>query len=192
MDGRGQVPTLHPLLSTPDASSTGFPRPPPRRNPSSSNEESSYVQPEHNRLVPVKKFGDVDLSSGKNMYNSLRHSTANKTATPPPVAPPVPSAFPARKSFAPPPMRRVPSTVSVSDAVAPSPPPPIPSRARQEEEVNGEWAEAVYDYSSEDPGDLELQAEQRVLVVEKTSDDWWTGEIGGRRGLIPAAYVKIL
>ena len=36
----------------------------------------------------VKKFGDVDLSSGKNMYMSIRHGTANKTATPPSVAPP--------------------------------------------------------------------------------------------------------
>ncbi len=50
-----------------------------------------------------------------------------------------------------------------------------------------------------------------MFVVEKTSDDWyvsvyvycvmllltyvacrWTGEIDGRRGLIPAAYVKLL
>jgi hypothetical protein len=59
--------------------------------------------------------------------------------------------------------------------------------------------------------DLELQAKQRVLVVEKTSDDWcvllpfffgvslsypflgrWTGEINGRSGLFPASYVKLL
>ncbi|KAI9063480.1 hypothetical protein FKP32DRAFT_1686092 [Trametes sanguinea] len=43
-----------------------------------------------------------------------------------------------------------------------------------------------------DPGDLDLQEGVRVLIVEKTSDDWWTGEINGQRGLVPAAYVKLL
>lgn len=55
-----------------------------------------------------------------------------------------------------------------------------------------------------------MQEGQRVLVMEHTSDDWyvvlplitigvrlnvylrWTGEIDGKRGLIPAAYVKML
>ena len=102
----------------------------------------------------LKKFGDVDLSSKKNMFSSIRHGTANKHATPPAVAPPVPAAFtPRQNMFGPPPVRRVPSAASSQNgpaAKAASPPPPPPARARVEEpESEGDWAEALYDYSSE-------------------------------------------
>ncbi|KAI0065404.1 SH3-domain-containing protein [Artomyces pyxidatus] len=131
-------------------------------------------------LVPIRRFGDVDTSSAKNMFSSIRNSTANKTALPPPVAPPVPAAFAAKKStFAPPPVRRV-----TSAEPEPEPEP--------EPEVQGEWAEAQYDYTSAEPGDLELKADQRVLVTDRTSADWWTGEVDGRSGLFPASYVKLL
>ncbi|KAI0643653.1 hypothetical protein C8Q79DRAFT_928180 [Trametes meyenii] len=183
------------LATAPAAANAGFPRMPPRRNTSSSNEEAAAPPPEHNKLVAGKKFGDVDMSSGKNMFSSLRHSTAAKHATPAQVAPPTPPAFQRKNDFAPPP-RRVPSTGSTARAsVTPSPapaPPPVPRRAQQEPEESGEWAEALYEYHSEDPGDLDLEEGVRVLIVEKTSDDWWTGEIEGRRGLVPAAYVKML
>lgn len=101
------------------------------------------------------------MSSTKNFFGSLRNSTANKTATPPPVAAPVPSAFAAKKNtFAPPPVRRVPSSSTSASARESSPQPiatPPPSRGRQvdpepepeEEVVNGEWAEALYDYTGD-------------------------------------------
>ncbi|KAJ8502072.1 hypothetical protein ONZ51_g215 [Trametes cubensis] len=160
----------------------GFPRPPPRRNPSQSSEEPA---PEHTKLVQTRKFGgDVDVSSAKNMFSSIRGSTAAKHATPAQVAPPTPPAFSRRNDFAPPP-RRVPSTSGSSNAspAANTPPPPVPRRAQQEPEVEGEWAEALYDYHSEDPGDLDLQEGVRVLITEKTSDDWWTGEIDAPNAL---------
>lgn len=61
-----------------------------------------------------------------------------------------------------------------------------------EPEPEGEWAEAVYEYTSDDPGDLPLHEGQRILVTERTSDDWWTAEYEGRRGLVPASYIKVL
>ncbi|KAL1939690.1 hypothetical protein VTO73DRAFT_9723 [Trametes versicolor] len=181
---------LNPGEQTPSGNG-GFPRPPARRmNTGSSNEEPP--PPEHAKLTPTRKFGDVDMSSGKNMFNSLRNSTAAKHAAPAQVAPPTPPAFQRKNDFAPPP-RRVPSTGSSRSSVISNsaPPPPIPRRT-QEPEESGEWAEAMYDYHSEDPGDLDLQEGVRVLILEKTSDDWWTGEIDGQRGLVPAAYVKML
>ncbi|KAI0676723.1 hypothetical protein C8Q78DRAFT_987309 [Trametes maxima] len=171
----------------PAPANAGFPRMPPRRN----TEEPAAPPPEHNKLVAGKKFGDVDMSSGKNMFASLRNSTAAKHATPAQVAPPTPAAFQRKNDFAPPP-RRVPSTGSTARASVSPAPPPVPRRAQQEPEESGEWAEAVYEYHSADPGDLDLEEGVRVLIVEKTSDDWWTGEIEGRRGLVPAAYVKML
>lgn len=65
---------------------------------------------------------------------------------------------------------------------------------------------------SQESGDLELKEGQRVLVIERTSNDWcvssfrsdrhlhiveclpfrWTGEFDGKKGLFPASYVKLL
>ncbi|KAF9242922.1 SH3 domain-containing protein [Melanogaster broomeanus] len=101
---------------------------------------------------------------------------------------PVPPAFPPPKNnFAPPPTSRT---------ASPAPPPPAPRRQviPEAEELQGEWAEVLYDYSSEDPGDLAIEAGSRVFVTAKSSDDWWTGQIEGqeREGLFPASYVKLL
>ncbi|KIK45300.1 hypothetical protein CY34DRAFT_801805 [Suillus luteus UH-Slu-Lm8-n1] len=112
----------------------------------------------------------------------------------------IPPAFqpPKAASFGPPPTRRTTSETSASEpsSAARSPPPIIPRRAvePEPEEPQGEWAEVLYDYSSEDPGDLEVQSGSRVFVTAKSSDDWWTGQIEGRgkEGLFPASYVKLL
>ncbi|KAH9921508.1 SH3-domain-containing protein [Epithele typhae] len=155
-------------------------------------EASSDGEPaETAKLMQGRKFGDVDMSSGKNMFASIRGSTAAKHAPPAQVAPPTAPAFQRRNDFAPPP-RRVASTSSTSSASATPPPPPRRQTATPPAEESGEWVEALYDYSSADPGDLDIAEGQRILVVERTTDDWWTGELNGQRGLIPAAYVKVL
>ena len=161
------------------------------------------------------------------MFRSLRGSTAAKNAPPPTMY--TQPAFAGKKSaFAPPPVRRV-------SAATPVPATPEPEEDAQlepgEEVAAGEWAEALYDYTSEvrllfsflwvltrvlrslkDASDLNLRAGERVWVTEQTSDDWcaysklsaphprifilsytrWTGEIDGRSGLFPTAYVKLL
>jgi len=185
------------------ASPSGAPPIPPPRGASNAAETSDAPSSRPSlpgsrnstigKLIPTKSFGDVDMSSGKNMFNSLRHSTANKSIVHPPPA--VAPAFTQKKNqFAPPPTRRVPANVSADHSPPPaaSAPPPPPRPRAEEEEPEGEWAEALYDYSSEDPGDLQVKESQRVLILEKSSEDWWTGELNGRRGLVPAAYVKIV
>lgn len=101
----------------------------------------------HTTPARAQKFGDVDMSSGKNMFSSIRNSTAAKHAAPAQIAPPTPPAFQRKNDFAPPP-RRVPSTSASSPATSPAPPAPpaLPRRNTQEE---GEWVEALYDYHSE-------------------------------------------
>ncbi|KAG2147948.1 hypothetical protein DEU56DRAFT_783329 [Suillus clintonianus] len=110
----------------------------------------------------------------------------------------IPPAFQQPKTtYGPPPVRRTTSeTATAEPSNARSPPPILPRRQvePEPEEPQGEWAEVLYDYSSEDPGDLEVQSGSRVLVTAKSSDDWWTGQIEGqgREGLFPASYVKLL
>jgi len=165
--------------------------PPPSSGPPPIAEKPTSTQYLHS----VKKFGDVDTSSAKNFFGSLRNSS--KPASPPQVT--SPPAFAGRENnFGPPPVRRVASSATPAPAAAHAPPPPPPVPRRQptpepeEEEVDGEWAEVLYDYDSGEAGDLKITEGERLLVTERTSDDWWTGEVGGRKGLFPASYVKVL
>ncbi|KAJ7667587.1 SH3-domain-containing protein [Mycena polygramma] len=131
-------------------------------------------------LKSVRKFGEVDTTSAKNMFSSVRNS--GKTTHTAPLVPPALAA--PKKTWGPPPSR-----------AAATPPPPEaeePEEAEEDEVAQGEWAEALYDYDSTDPGDLQIRANQNVWVTERTSDDWWTGEFKGKTGLFPASYVKIL
>ncbi|KAE9398270.1 SH3-domain-containing protein [Gymnopus androsaceus JB14] len=117
-------------------------------------------------LLSKQRIGDVDTSSKKNMLVSglsRKQPTTNSMPT-------IPSAFAAKKS-----------------SFTNREPEPEPESKEQ-----GEWAEALYDYDSQDPADLQIRANQRVLVTERTSDDWWKGEVDGQSGLFPAAYVNLL
>ncbi|KAF8898108.1 hypothetical protein CPB84DRAFT_1815719 [Gymnopilus junonius] len=162
--------------------------------PASSGPPSVADKPSASGLVSVKKFGNsVDTSSTKGFLSSLH----NKPATPAPVVTP-PAFAPRQNNFAPPPARRAGSTNSLTSEPAPPapPPPPVPRFQPQPEpepeEEAGEWAEALYDYNSGEAGDLRITEGEHVLVLERTSDDWWTGEVNGEKGLFPASYVKIL
>lgn len=130
------------------------------------------------------------MSSGKNMFLSLRHSTAEKSATPPSVAPQIPSAFAQKKSaFAPPPVRHVSATSPPPTRTSPAvesppaaPPAPPPPSARPKEKPTGEWAEALYDYSSDVSTSLALYTStcahafmQRIPVIwlcKKMNECW--------------------
>ncbi|KAI0092503.1 hypothetical protein BDY19DRAFT_990220 [Irpex rosettiformis] len=191
----GRVAAMAAALKSNPTGLAAPPRPPPRVNSQEHMQQVTSPPPvsNANRLVSQKKFGDVDTTSAKGMYSSIRHGTANKTAVPPPVAPPVPPAFaPTANKFAPPPVRRVSSTAPEPVRATPPPPPPR-AEPEPEPEESGEWAEALYEYNSNDAGDLKLQEGQQVYVVDRTSNDWWTAVAeDGTRGLIPASYVKLL
>ena len=48
---------------------------------------------------------------------------------------------------------------------------------------------ALFPYSSEEPGDLQFEAGEKIEVVKKESE-WWTGKIGDRMGVFPYNYVE--
>ncbi|KDQ12715.1 hypothetical protein BOTBODRAFT_408153 [Botryobasidium botryosum FD-172 SS1] len=156
------------------------PQPPVRRMPSSQSVSSTTERV----TGSVKGF----VAQGQGMLSSFRGNDSAPSAPSPPPAPPrspAPAAVaPAtRSSFAPPPVRRV----------APAPkkePEPEPEPEPEEEEVHGEWVEALYDYSSADANDLTIKTGQRILVTEHPSEEWWMGELDGRKGLFPASYVQ--
>ncbi|KAF9057351.1 hypothetical protein BJ165DRAFT_1520741 [Panaeolus papilionaceus] len=140
------------------------------RNANSSTSPSGADKPSP-PLTTVRKFGDVDTSSTKNFFGSLRNSS--KPTSPPPP-PPVPAAFaPRQNNFGPPPKRAV--SITKTPSREPSPP-PAPARRNQpepeEEEDDSEWFEAIYAYDSGEPGDLKVDEGDRILLIKKDSDDW--------------------
>ncbi|KAI9572401.1 hypothetical protein HD554DRAFT_2064882 [Boletus coccyginus] len=164
------------------------PPPPPHRGTSSNN-------------VPVSTRGVPGSEVDRLMTHKTSVFAAFKKPAGAPASVAIPSAFVAPKNtFAPPPMRRPVSETAVSTTTTVPragvvetravPPPPPPA----EEVAQGHWAEVLYDYSSEDPGDLAIKAGTRVFVTDKTSEDWWTGQVEGqgREGLFPASYVNLL
>ncbi|KAG5722206.1 Myosin IC heavy chain [Termitomyces sp. T112] len=166
----------------------------------STRNNNSHASPPHRTTPPIakptgasglissKRIGDVDTSSKGAMVGSLFHGNKNKN--PQPAAPLPPPAFPLKKNtFAPPPARH---PTSESPALPKRQPEPEPEPEQEQEETHGEWALALYDYNSQDPGDLQIKENEHVLVTERTSDDWWTGEYNGHKGLFPASYVKLV
>ena len=53
---------------------------------------------------------------------------------------------------------------------------------------------ALYDFAAQAEGDLEFHAGDRIEVVERTesTEDWWTGRIGGRQGVFPGEYSSLV
>ena len=48
---------------------------------------------------------------------------------------------------------------------------------------------AMFNYSSSEPGDLNFNQGETILVIKKDGD-WWTGVLNGKTGIFPANYVK--
>jgi len=123
-------------------------------------------------------------------------SLFKKSQPPPPLRPASgPALGKERAEFAPPPQRVNNTSSAGVGRKSPQPARSTPlARAEEpvEQEQGGEWAEALYDFSSDDSGDLSITAGERLVITERNSKDWWTAESDNGRGLVPAAYVKIL
>ncbi|GAB1517626.1 hypothetical protein RhiTH_000675 [Rhizoctonia solani] len=184
---------------------------PPRRNVGTTDDPPTPSRASPSGLVSSKRFGDLDTSSVAAAITS-----SFKGGKPAPAPAPASSRLPpamdnnSGRNFAPPPVRRVPTTASSEGDTGADPGNKwgnsnrapvrrVPSHntlqrqsTPEPESVQGETAEALYDYNSSAAEDINVRQGDRFVIVERTSDDWWTGEINGRRGLVPASYVRIL
>ncbi|XP_053057303.1 SH3 domain-containing YSC84-like protein 1 isoform X1 [Acinonyx jubatus] len=52
---------------------------------------------------------------------------------------------------------------------------------------------ALYSFEGQQPGDLNFQAGDRIMVISKTDShfDWWEGKLRGQTGIFPANYVTM-
>ncbi|KAJ5134745.1 hypothetical protein N7526_006110 [Penicillium atrosanguineum] len=81
---------------------------------------------------------------------------------------------------------RNPSTQDITSAIAAKKkrPPPPPRGAS--------FVTALYDFNGHQNGDLVFHEGDRIKIVTKTqsTDDWWEGELRGKKGQFPANYVE--
>ncbi|KAI8073130.1 hypothetical protein BC940DRAFT_324772 [Gongronella butleri] len=70
---------------------------------------------------------------------------------------------------------------------APPPPPPLAAKPKPMKYVI-----ALYDYDAQAEGDLSFRKDDRIALIERTADtnDWWTGELNGVRGVFPGNYCQ--
>lgn len=59
--------------------------------------------------------------------------------------------------------------------------------------VCSEWeAVAMFDYVARSAAELSFKQGDHLLLHSKASADWWRGEMGGVRGLIPHKYISVV
>jgi len=64
---------------------------------------------------------------------------------------------------------------------AAAPPPPKPSVPT---------ATALYAYTAQTPDELSFAEGAKIIIVQKDPGGWWEGELNGKRGWVPANYLK--
>jgi hypothetical protein len=52
------------------------------------------------------------------------------------------------------------------------------------------YCRAIYDYKSQEPGDLELHKGDKIEITEHLSEDWWKGNLHGKSGVFPSNYCE--
>jgi hypothetical protein len=52
-------------------------------------------------------------------------------------------------------------------------------------------AKALYDFNSQDTGELGFKVGD-IVTVYSQNGEWWEAEMNGKRGLIPSNYVQIV
>ncbi|KAF2774454.1 BAR-domain-containing protein [Teratosphaeria nubilosa] len=74
-----------------------------------------------------------------------------------------------------------------------APPPPKPKPSGLKGHANAETVTALYDYDAQADGDLTFKAHDVITVIERSDNpnEWWQGEIDGRRGQFPGNYVQL-
>ena len=70
-------------------------------------------------------------------------------------------------------------------------PPPVPSRSLPT--VPGQHrAQGMWDFATVQPNELPFRAGDVLNIIDSSAGDWWTAELNGRQGLIPANYVQLI
>jgi len=84
------------------------------------------------------------------------------------------------------------SMSTLSNLAGKKKPPPPPPKKKNIGGPKETWVTALYTFEGQDRGDLSFSEGQKIKVLKKTdnTDDWWEGEVDGRKGQFPANYCE--
>lgn len=84
--------------------------------------------------------------------------------------------------------QQIENTVQLQQPERNVPQPPQQPPRRQMPPIIG-YCETLYEYRSNDAGDLNFRPGEKIAIVAYENSDWWRGFIGDRMGLFPSNYV---
>jgi len=58
--------------------------------------------------------------------------------------------------------------------------------------VGGARAEALYDFEAENATELPFHEGDVIALLSRIDDNWYEGSLGGRTGLFPVTYVRVI
>ncbi|ETW87661.1 hypothetical protein HETIRDRAFT_424381 [Heterobasidion irregulare TC 32-1] len=160
------------------------------RSPSASSTSTSRTMPPSSAsATPSFSKKPPPPPPSASSYKSTFTKTSPPPSAPAPAAPP-PYTPPATSSSG-----GVAAAAAAFNAAAakrgPPPPPPLKPKPKPAAPAP-QYVVALYDFDAQADGDLDFKAGDRIEVVERTgsSEDWWTGRVGGRQGVFPGNYVQ--
>ncbi|ROW07159.1 hypothetical protein VPNG_07324 [Cytospora leucostoma] len=176
-DGRSRVPSYGSK-----GSAVTSPIPSPQPSPKLGPRPDTAKGPNYGGLLRPTDFttaSELGRSPGSTSPSQLRRSSATDyfgSRNPPSPASTLASSYSQ-------------SSNSIA-AKKKKPPPPPPKRIPSVKPE--EFVIALYDFVGQGAGDLSFREGDRIKIIKKTEtdQDWWTGELGGKRGAFPANYCK--
>jgi len=68
----------------------------------------------------------------------------------------------------------------------------VPSGASAGTPSSKRYAVVLYDYAAQTPEELTIRENDTLELVDDSPEDWWEGILDGKKGLVPANYVRRL
>lgn len=150
-----------------------------RRGMSTAQLMSTYRQSNPSATSPRAKAPSTASASSSRFTPPLQRKPSDTAST----------TAGASRVMAPPPYTRSTSSASASGKRAPPPPPALKPRPSYVEKAV--YATALYDFQAQNEGDLSFQVGDRIEILKKSEDQWWTGKLpSGLTGVFPANYVQ--
>ncbi|CAG9327257.1 unnamed protein product [Blepharisma stoltei] len=59
------------------------------------------------------------------------------------------------------------------------------------ETLNAAQAVAIFNYKAENPGELDLKVDDKIVVLKQQDDGWWLGKTGDKVGIFPCNFVNL-
>ncbi|GAA5911216.1 hypothetical protein JCM8208_005764 [Rhodotorula glutinis] len=169
-------PAPPPPPPTRNAAAGGPPPPPGRGRAGSAATSSSYGAPASSAAgaaLGKGVFSGMDQREKEAFFALLDEYFSSR--------PQFASLFQGGAGAAPPPAAQAPAPPAAS---RPTPAPPAYP-------IGLGTAVALYAYEGGQAEDLSFAEGERITVLESVSDDWMKGELNGRKGIFPSAYVQM-